>query len=446
MELKQLTISGLHGCYDYDVRFNSDMTFLYGTNGCGKTTVLNIIESIITGELFKLFDYNFRIIELIFYNDNIKEKIYIEAQDGYYKLYFDNRNYELEELYNERVEGIRENKRVKLIELYFKKYPVLKEIRKIFNYIYLPLNRKNSKHSYQYIHRLSCFGVRSEISNHYLRNRFDDSFLDDVSNIIKENYRAIALEISGVNDKFRNDVLKSFLKLDYNYNKIDVVDKFINNNELVKELQSIQTSYVKMLKELMILDIDGILELNQTFSQIIQNIHGVHSLKNETDALVDFLIKYQGIMKIKELVMLAETMEATKRGYKQPIELFLETMNSFIDNTEDEKKISINNHGEISFKTKYADNEIDIKYLSSGEKQLLIFFAYLIFEVDKNSKGIFVVDEPELSLHLSWQRQFVSKIREVNPNIQLIFATHAPEIIGANYDKMVELTKVFNKK
>ena len=264
--------------------------------------------------------------------------------------------------------------------------------------------------------------------------------------IIKENYRAIALEISGVNDKFRNDVLKSFLKLDYNYNKNDVVDKFINNNELVKELQGIQTSYVKMLKELMILDIDGILELNQTFSEIIQNINGVHSLKNETDALVDFLIKYQGIMKIKELVMLAETMEDTKRGYKQPIELFLETMNSFIDNTEDEKKISINNHGEISFKTKYADNEIDIKYLSSGEKQLLIFFVYLIFEVDKNSKGIFVVDEPELSLHLSWQRQFVSKIREVNPNIQLIFATHAPEIIGANYDKMVELTKVFNKK
>lgn len=78
MELKQLIIHGLYGRYDYDVKFNSDMTFLYGKNGCGKTTILNIVESIITGEIYKLFDYNFISIELIFGEEITKERINIE--------------------------------------------------------------------------------------------------------------------------------------------------------------------------------------------------------------------------------------------------------------------------------------------------------------------------------------------------------------------------------
>ena len=52
MKLQRLIVSKLYGAYNYDVRFNSDITFLYGTNGCGKTTILNITEAIITGMLF----------------------------------------------------------------------------------------------------------------------------------------------------------------------------------------------------------------------------------------------------------------------------------------------------------------------------------------------------------------------------------------------------------
>ena len=99
--------------------------------------------------------------------------------------------------------------------------------------------------------------------------------------------------------------------------------------------------------------------------------------------------------------------------------------------------------GRIFFTTKYSDNPISIQNLSSGEKQLITFFANLIFNVKSNSSGIFVVDEPELSLHLSWQKIFVEKTLELNKNIQLIFATHAPEIIGRRRDKMFKLEKQY---
>ena len=120
-------------------------------------------------------------------------------------------------------------------------------------------------------------------------------------------------------------------------------------------------------------------------------------------------------------------------------------MNEFVENGEDRKKIDIDEVGRIFFKTKH-NKKIEINNLSSGEKQLLTFFANLIFNVKESSSGIFVVDEPELSLHLSWQKMFVDKTLEINENIQLVFATHAPEIIGRRRDKMVKLEKKYSGK
>ena len=48
MKILELKITKLHDYIDYNIMFNKDVTFLYGDNGCGKTTVLNIITSIIT--------------------------------------------------------------------------------------------------------------------------------------------------------------------------------------------------------------------------------------------------------------------------------------------------------------------------------------------------------------------------------------------------------------
>ena len=138
-------------------------------------------------------------------------------------------------------------------------------------------------------------------------------------------------------------------------------------------------------------------------------------------------------------------MEERKSKIRKPIELFLDTMNEFISNAEDGKEIILDPMGRVRFKTSYSKQPLSVHNLSSGEKQLLIFFANLIFNVKPDSSGIFVVDEPELSLHLDWQRIFVEKTMEINPNIQLIFATHAPEIIGRHRNKMFKLVKEYAK-
>ena len=68
VKLCSLDVYGLHGCCDLSANFNSDVTFLYGMNGCGKTTLLNITEAIVTGQLYRLFSYKFCKIEFKYFD------------------------------------------------------------------------------------------------------------------------------------------------------------------------------------------------------------------------------------------------------------------------------------------------------------------------------------------------------------------------------------------
>ena len=57
VKVKQLVVKGLYGRYNYDVHFNEELTFLLGANGSGKTTILDMLLSIITGELYHLIAF-----------------------------------------------------------------------------------------------------------------------------------------------------------------------------------------------------------------------------------------------------------------------------------------------------------------------------------------------------------------------------------------------------
>ena len=84
---------------------------------------------------------------------------------------------------------------------------------------------------------------------------------------------------------------------------------------------------------------------------------------------------------------------------------------------------------------------IDSQNLPSGELQLLILFAFLYFTFDDATQAFPVlVDEPELSLHIAWQNQYVKSITEANPYAQFILATHSPEIAGPHEDHLIDIS------
>lgn len=76
---------------------------------------------------------------------------------------------------------------------------------------------------------------------------------------------------------------------------------------------------------------------------------------------------------------------------------------------------------------------IPLKSLSSGEKQLL----RLMLEVLAAEEGTVMIDEPELSMHVDWQQVLVASMRKINPDCQLLLATHSPEVMAEVPDKYV---------
>ncbi|MGX4643778.1 AAA family ATPase [Massilia sp. SYSU DXS3249] len=77
--------------------------------------------------------------------------------------------------------------------------------------------------------------------------------------------------------------------------------------------------------------------------------------------------------------------------------------------------------------------------LSSGEQHELVMFYDLIFNSKKGDT--ILIDEPELSLHISWQNQFINDLKDVTSmnNVSVVIATHSPDIIAENWDLKVEL-------
>lgn len=78
-------------------------------------------------------------------------------------------------------------------------------------------------------------------------------------------------------------------------------------------------------------------------------------------------------------------------------------------------------------------------HLSSGEKQIIVILLTVL--VQDNKPAILFMDEPEISLHIDWQRKLIQYIKELNPNVQIILATHSPGIILEGWaDKVFEVS------
>ena len=80
--------------------------------------------------------------------------------------------------------------------------------------------------------------------------------------------------------------------------------------------------------------------------------------------------------------------------------------------------------------------DIQLEQLSSGEKQMLLILTTVFLQEEK--PNILLMDEPEISLHITWQDRLVGMIRQLNPNCQLILTTHSPNIFANGWeDKIV---------
>lgn len=112
--------------------------------------------------------------------------------------------------------------------------------------------------------------------------------------------------------------------------------------------------------------------------------------------------------------------------------LFIQIVNELFSATHKEWYDEKN---EICFQMKDDNIFIMPRQLSSGEKQLLIILIHCL--IMGGVENIVFWDEPEISLHIDWQRVLIRKARELNPNGQFIIATHSPSLIYEGWEAKV---------
>ncbi len=79
--------------------------------------------------------------------------------------------------------------------------------------------------------------------------------------------------------------------------------------------------------------------------------------------------------------------------------------------------------------------------LSSGEKQMLAILLTVL--VEDNQPYVLFMDEPEVSLHIEWQKRLIDLCRELNPNVQIILTTHSPAVVMNGWvDSVTEVSDI----
>ena len=101
------------------------------------------------------------------------------------------------------------------------------------------------------------------------------------------------------------------------------------------------------------------------------------------------------------------------------------------------KQVNVSAEGLSVFTS--GGEKLDLELLSSGEQHELVILYELLFRTQDSS--LILIDEPELSLHVEWQAQFLNDLGEMAKlsNFQAILATHSPDIIADRWDLTIAL-------
>jgi predicted ATPase len=170
-----------------------------------------------------------------------------------------------------------------------------------------------------------------------------------------------------------------------------------------------------------------------TFTKVPPQINTI--LDKELNDLQKGYLDYKlNIGKRKDAIIENEASENIKEKIAQiqaPQARFLEMIDELFSETN--KKVD-RDKNEVSFLLANT-KEIQNYQLSSGEKQVLLILLTTLLQDHKPT--IFFLDEPEISLHVEWQKKLIDFIRELNPNAQIIIATHSPAMIMNGWRKHV---------
>ena len=436
--LKRIIIEGLFGKYDYDIKFEKDINIWVSENGVGKTTILNIIVSILTGNADILTDIDFKKITVFIQNHvyELDKKIKFEEETSQKQL--EDLLYYLGHYLSKPV--------MNKIMVQYKKngYIDYEYIEKRLMYEYMHSDRyyntdivhndvfyllKKLKHLQSNSYMETLYQIKSNINESPLfyptYRRIEISFdkvfskgnlkaKDSCAEYIGFGMRDVKIRIEQLLEKMQQDANDSYREMN---------SSIINDLLSGKSLDILSKTNYRINKHKVEVVIKRIGEDRiQNVQKLKEFVQGKIETPNE-----EFLIFY--------LTKLVEIYDKQK-AIDEKLNKFVNVCNKYLSGKRmryDEEFLNI----DIFDK---EDKLIDLEQLSSGEKQIVSIFSKVYLDV--TTPCYFIIDEPEISLSIEWQKHFLNDIYDSGKIGLLIATTHSPFIFKnefRQYTKEIEM-------
>ncbi|MBZ5688858.1 MAG: ATP-binding protein [Acidobacteriia bacterium] len=408
--LKTFTVSRLWGEKDLSLSFHADVNFLIGTNGSGKTTVINLIAAAISADFQTLDRVNFKKIEIQLSG---QERAIIEVIKkserrspflGITYRFKPSREAEWKEFSLDDIEG----------QLHFRDFT--RHIRRRPDTGPIESLGIDVPLTWLSIHRTP-----------HIRQRDDKSFessvdekLDQLSNALTRLFSGFKSKGDEETEKFQKSLFLALLPPP----EWQLVGS-VKNLNLAEE----RTALLEIFEKFDVSEARYASAVQQQFDLASQALLKPGYSNEELMALA-------AMWSIHRVVQEWATLRMRQAEIYKPREDFLDVINEML---RPRKKLVINERNELNAEMT-AGRTVPLRELSSGEKQLIIILGEALLQ--QRAPWVYIADEPELSLHVTWQEKLTANLRKINPRAQIIFATHSPDIVGRFEDKIFDMEKL----
>ncbi|MGJ8682854.1 AAA family ATPase [Paraglaciecola sp.] len=453
--IRRVSIEGLfEKGNDYRIDLSEGCNCIYGGNGTGKTTIINLIVNSLNIELDSLAQTGFERISILLAKSGMRraEKFFtltrergIENRRGINKL-----TYQLDGEEKSKPFLVRQSEDSERIhEKYGEQVETLKQkLNAPLNLTHVPLLR---------MHDSELFGARDRDDYLYAQLRHRKISQTQIAEIMDPSVRVLNnlqrqfVSQANENRKILTNKLENL--------KSKLIEKVMMDGSAIKQVSNafrkVSTAMKSQVQEVDV-DVDAFIrklrdvgidvpeeKIKEHFGtwrnlnisvkrdyEALQSIKGDEKSNNKkkTEAFDRFNDSYFNFFSMTHIhdrflsvVKDVEKMQEEKSllskafvDYKKEVNLYL----------AGKKEFSLSEDGR--FHVISGTRKIRLSDLSSGEKHILSILGKAALSSIEGA--VFVADEPELSLHLDWQRMILPSIIKLSPKSQIIVATHSPSI------------------
>jgi predicted ATPase len=415
--VERFVANGIWGRSFVNIDFDPEVNFLIGPNGCGKTTIVNLLAACLSADFITLdkVDFESCSVHLRDRDYSTWASIYVEKQARpglpYPIITYQIEGSDLASPIVFSLESVEE-------QIALREYRMHSAFRGANNPAVSTHLKKMANVTWLSVHR----------SDLMRRERFDGPSVDSLVDLKIENQLNLLVRYFSRLDQQVNDALHSFQRSMFLTLLLGKESK--QDEQEGMDLSDEKAALVAILEQFSVQRSRYRKAIERHFDLLAGAARsGVSDLTQEQlIALINQRNIHQVVREWQDFVSVRDEICAVRDEYLLRANRMLSKKSVYVSKTN-EPMLKTSDGGSLTFKA-----------LSSGEKQLLIVLGEALLQEGRTS--IYIADEPELSLHVAWQEQLVSNIVGINPSAQIIFATHSPDIVGMYQDKIINTMDV----